>query len=147
MHFSIQFQLTRINSLNDPVCQKEMVSCVRTTNWIIPLKDIQGFCLIISVFFLTDHPYITSEGPHVHQVQGGSRTSYPCPIDGNPPPDFKWYSGNGTSTLVNNGKNLSVSEKLSKNSGWYTCQATNKLGDKIIHLHLSGKLECCLQIN
>lgn len=98
-------------------------------------------------FFLTDHPYITSEGPHVHQVQGGSRTSYPCPIDGNPPPDFKWYSGNGTSTLVNNGKNLSVSEKLSKNSGWYTCQATNKLGDKIIHLHLSGKLECCLQIN
>ena len=94
----------------------------------------------------TDHPYITSEGPHVHQVQEGSRTSYPCPIDGNPPPDFKWYSGKGTISLANSGKNLSISETSSSNSGWYTCHATNKLGDKIIYLHLIGKLECCLQI-
>ena len=94
----------------------------------------------------TDHPYITSEGPHVHQVQEGSRTSYPCPIDGNPPPDFKWYSGKGTISLTNSGKNLSISETSSSNSGWYTCHATNKLGDKIIYLHLIGKLDCCLQI-
>ena len=121
------------------------VSRVRITNQIIPLKDIQEFRLIISVFW-TDHPYITSEGPHVHQVQEGSRTSYPCPIDGNPPPDFKWYSGNGTSRLINSGKNLSISETSSSNSGWYTCHATNKLGDKIIYLHLIGKLECCLEM-
>ena len=104
------------------------------------------FLLNYLVFFWTDHPYITSESPHVHQVQEGRRTSYPCPIDGNPPPDFKWYTGNGTSLLKNSGKNLSISETLSTNSGWYTCQATNKLGDKIIRLHLIGELECCLQI-
>ena len=96
--------------------------------------------------FLTDHPYTTSEGPHVLQVQEGSRTSYPCPIDGNPPPDFKWYSGKCTSRLINSGKNLSISETSSSDSGWYTCLATNKLGDKIIDLYLTGKLECCLQI-
>ena len=123
-----------------------MVSCVRMTNQIIPLKGIQGFCLIIWVFWI-DHPYITSEGPHVLQVQEGSRTSYPCPIDGNPPPDFQWYRGKGTSRLINSGKNLSISETSSSDSGWYTCHATNKLGDKIIYLYLIGKLECCLQIN
>ena len=123
-----------------------MVSCVLITNQIIPLKDIQGFCLIIWFFFRTDHPYITSKGPHVHQVQEGSLTSYPCPIDGNPPPDFKWYRGKGTSRLINSGKNLSISEMSSSDSGWYTCHATNKLGDKIIYLHLNGELECCLQI-
>ena len=122
-----------------------MVSCVRISNQIIPLKDLQGFCLTI-LLFLTDHPYITNEGPHVHQVQEGSRTSYPCPIDGNPPPDFKWYRGKGTSGLIYNGKNLSISETSSSDSGWYTCHATNKLGDKIIYLYLIGKLECCLQI-
>ncbi|XP_066024495.1 fibroblast growth factor receptor 2-like isoform X2 [Pocillopora verrucosa] len=82
------------------------------------------------------HPYITSEGPLVHQLQEGSRISYPCPIDGNPPPDFKWYSGNGTSRLINSGKNLSICETSSSDSGWYTCHATNKLGYKIIYLHL-----------
>ena len=109
------------------------------------MKDIQEFCLIISLF-LTDHPYITSEGLHVLQVQKGSRTSYPCPIDGNPPPDFKWYRGKGISDFIDSGNNLSISESLSTESGWYTCRATNKLGDKIIYLHLIGKLECCLQI-
>ena len=122
-----------------------MVSCIRITNQIIPLKDIQGFCLIIW-FFWTDHPYITSEGPLVHQLQEGSRISYPCPIDGNPPPDFKWYSGRGTSRLINSGKNLSICETSSSDSGWYTCHATNKLGYKIIYLHVIGKLDCCLQI-
>ena len=124
-----------------------MVSYVRITKKIIPLKDIQGFCRIIS-FFWTDHPYITNEGPHVHQVQKGSRTSYPCPIDGNPPPDFKWYRGKGTSRLINSGRNFSIFERLSTESGWYTCHAKNKLGDKIIYLHLIGKCisEYCLQI-
>ena len=138
---------------NNDIDRQQPMPCIKKFNsplailFIILLSpSLLSSPLLGFRFFLTDHPYITSEGPHVHQVQGGSRTSYPCPIDGNPPPDFKWYSGNGTSTLINNGKNLSISEKLSKNSGWYTCQATNKLGDKIIHLHLSGKLECCLQI-
>ena len=122
-----------------------MVSCIRITNQIIPLKDIQGFCLIIW-FFWTDPPYITSEGPLVHQLQEGSRISYPCPIDGNPLPDFKWYSGRGTSRLINSGKNLSICETSLSDSGWYTCHATNKLGYKIIYLHVIGMLDCCLQI-
>lgn len=122
-----------------------MVSCVRITNQIIPLKDIQGFCLIIW-FFWTDHPYVTSEGPVVYQLQEGSRISYPCPIDGDPPPDFKWYSGRGTSHLINSGKNLSICETSSSDSGWCTCHATNKLGYKITYLHVIGKLDCCLQI-
>ena len=119
-----------------------MVSFVRITNQIIPIKDIQGFCLIIW-FFSDRSPIYTSEGPFVHQVQEGSRISYPCPIDGNPPPDFKWYSGKGTSRLINSGKNLSISAS-SSDSGWYTCYAANELGDKIIYLHLIGKLRCCL---
>ena len=122
-----------------------MVSCIRITNQIIPLKDIQGFCLIIW-FFWTDHPYITSEGPLVHQLQEESRISYPCPIDGNPLPDFKWYSGRGTSRLINSGKNLSICETSLSDSGWYTCHATNKLGYKITYLHVIGMLDCCLQI-
>ena len=60
----------------------------------------------------------------------------------------KWYRGRGTSRLINSGKNFSIFERLSTEIGWYTCHAKNKLGDKIIYLHLIGKCvsECILQI-
>ena len=98
--------------------------------------------------FLDRSPIYNQRRPSCSSGTKGSRTSYPCPIDGNPPPDFKWYRGRGTSRLINSGKNFSIFERLSTESGWYTCHAKNKLGDKIIYLHLIGKCvsECCIQI-
>ena len=95
----------------------------------------------MDLLFLLDPPYETREGLDVLQVLEGNPVSHPCPLDGNTPPDFTWYKGNGTCNRKSSEKNLTFPETLLMHSGWYTCSAKNKLGTETTLLLLVGKFD------
>ena len=59
--------------------------------------------------------------------QGGNKT-FSCPVDGNPQPNITWYRGSEVSeTPIFSGEKLEARE-----SGCYTCVASNSVGKSVI---------------
>ena len=50
---------------------------------------------------------------------------FTCPVDGNPKPNIEWYNEK-TGEKISSGKQLEVRE-----SGCYTCVASNSLGTSV----------------
>ena len=65
-------------------------------------------------------------GENATVPQGGNKT-LSCPVDGNPEPNISWYKGSEVSeTPVFRGEKLEARE-----SGCYTCFASNSLGKPV----------------
>ncbi|KAK2549187.1 Opioid-binding protein/cell adhesion molecule, partial [Acropora cervicornis] len=66
----------------------------------------------------------TGRGRNV-TVAGGVAPMFTCPVDGNPKPNIEWYNEK-TGVKVSSGKQLEARE-----SGCYTCVASNSLGTSV----------------
>jgi len=66
----------------------------------------------------------TGSGENV-TVAGGVAKAFTCPVDGNPEPRIEWYN-NKTGRKISIGKQLEARE-----SGCYTCVASNSLGTSV----------------
>lgn len=72
----------------------------------------------------------------------GKSFSYPCPVDGNPPPAITWYKGREPSlTPLSHGENLVLRVPQLSDSGWYTCFTNSSLGSATVTVEIKvGKL-------
>ena len=79
----------------------------------------------------------------------GKSFSYPCPVDGKPQPTITWYSGREPSLPpLLHGENLELPVPESRDSGWYTCFASNSLGNATATVELIvGKLIGSVSVN
>ena len=73
------------------------------------------------VCFFTDSVEATGSAKNV-TVAGGMAQIFTCPVDGNPEPTIEWYDEK-TGIKISSGKHLEARE-----SGCYTCTASNSLG-------------------
>ena len=75
-------------------------------------------------FFFQDPVEATSRGENATVLEGGEKT-FSCPVDGNPEPNIEWYSEK-TGRKISSERQVEVKE-----SGCYTCVASNSIGTPI----------------
>lgn len=73
---------------------------------------------------IADSVEATGSGKNV-TVAGGVAPIFTCPVDGNPEPNIEWYNEK-TGAKISSGKLLEAKE-----SGCYTCAASNTLGTTV----------------
>ena len=73
---------------------------------------------------IADSVEATGDGKNV-TVAGGVAQIFTCPVDGNPEPNIEWYHEK-TGKKISSGKQLEARE-----SGCYTCAASNSLGTSV----------------
>ena len=84
------------------------------------------FFTFFNVLFFEDPVEATSFGENATVSQGGNKT-FSCPVDGNPQPNITWYRSSEDS-----GKPICYEKELeARESGCYTCVASNSLGQSI----------------
>lgn len=76
------------------------------------------------MYFFSDSVEATASGKNV-TVAAGVEQILTCPVDGNPEPKIEWYDEK-TGIKISSGKHLEARE-----SGCYTCTASNSLGTSV----------------
>ncbi|KAI9522102.1 Leucine-rich repeat and fibronectin type III domain-containing protein 1-like protein [Dissostichus eleginoides] len=91
--------------------------------WTIPEEE-----------FICDPPVLTRKSPHTMSMEG-QHASLKCKANGDPEPEVHWISpegrliSNGTRTLVFPNGSLEINVTVLKDSGNFTCIASNAAGE------------------
>ena len=92
--------------------------------------QVFAYCLLKApiafyyVSFFQDPVEATHRGENVTVADGGVKM-FSCPVDGNPEPEIEWYS-------EKSGRKISCGRQLEeKESGCYTCVASNTIGTPV----------------
>ncbi|KAI4815798.1 hypothetical protein KUCAC02_005925 [Chaenocephalus aceratus] len=91
--------------------------------WTIPEEE-----------FICDPPVLTRKSPHTVSMEG-QHASLKCKANGDPEPEVHWISpegrliSNGTRTLVFPNGSLEINVTVLKDSGNFTCIASNAAGE------------------